>query len=545
MVTYPTDATITTTSFDTVGTVNFTNTGSSTEFNLHPHTVEHVGEVVVTADGVEQSTSAYALSNSGGTITFVTAPNASSLALKVITIPLRYRTTRAGPSVKYIEYSNTTPTTVQANTYVINGVTQNFALPFHEIAESTDSLLVSVSGVEQASSSYFHPAINSAPVVTTGNTALNLGNAGISIGTSNDTVLLLNFDSNFTDESVKARGAATVTGDVVLGSTKQFGNSSASFDGTTDLISFADSADFVYNSSFCIECFARFEDASQANTIFSHRTDDNNFVKLSRMANNKIQWLVKESGSVVADVQGGSISADTFTHIALSHNNETGNTALFINGSVVQFDATSAYTINPTGSFEIGRINTTSASTRENLKGFIDSFRFVNDSVVRSGNFSTPLIPASRIHTPLQPDDILVIRRFTSSVETFDRFTSMADRKPDRGFSTSREFDVINFESQAGYEKRRLRSRRSKRDFDLTYTNITGVEKHAIESFYLARNGSFETFTFDLTHINENGTIQSRFEGPLQISHVFSDSSNTSLQTNYYTVSFNLKEVYD
>tara|TARA_Y100000813_G_scaffold196755_1_gene180788 strand:- start:67 stop:432 length:366 start_codon:yes stop_codon:yes gene_type:complete len=121
----------------------------------------------------------------------------------------------------------------------------------------------------------------------------------------------------------------------------------------------------------------------------------------------------------------------------------------------------------------------------------------------------------------------------------------MEDRKPDRGFSTNREFDVINFESQGGYEKRRLRSRRSKRDFDITYTNVSGVEKHAIEQFYIARNGSFETFTFDLTHINENGTIQSRFDGPLQVSHVFSDSSNASLQTNYYTVNFKLKEVYD
>ena len=544
MATYPTDATITTTAFDTIDTLSFSSTGSVTNFNLHPHTVEHVGEVVATADGVEQATSSYSISNSGATVTFVTAPNASALNLKVITVPTRYRTTRSSQTVKYVEYSNTA-SVVQANTYAINGVTQNFALPFQEVASSTDQLLVTVSGVEQASSSYVHPAINSAPEVTTGNAALNLGNAGISIGTFEDTVLLLNFDTDFTDESDKARGAATVTGDVVLSSTKKFGNSGASFDGTTDLISFADSADFKYDSNFCIECFARFEDASQANTIFSHRTDDNNFVKLSRLANNKILWRVRESGSDVADIQGGSISADTFTHVAVAHNKETGNTALFVNGSAVQFDATSTYTINPTGAFEIGRINTTSATTRENLKGFIDSFRFVNDSVVRTSNFETPTIPASKIHTTLQSDDILVIRRFSSDVETFDRFTSMTDRKPDRGFSVNREFDVINFESQAGYEKRRLRSRRSKRDFDITYTNISGVEKHAIEQFYIARNGSFETFTFDLTHLNENGTIQTRFDGPLQVSHVFSDSSNTSLQTNYYTVNFKLKEVYD
>lgn len=543
MATYPTDATITTTAFDTLSTINFSSTGSATNFNLHPHTVEHVGEVVVTADGIEQATSTYSVSNSGATITFVTAPSADSLSLKIITVPVRFRTSRKAQTVKYIEYSNTA-TVVQANTYVINGVTQNFALPFQENVNSTDQLLVTVSGVEQASTQYVHPASNTSPAVTTQNVSLNLGNAGISIGTFEDTALLLNFETNFTDESPKAHGAATVTG-AVLSGTKQFGNSAASFDGTNDLISFADSAEFKYEGSFCIECFVRFEDASQANTVFSHRTDDNNFVKLSRLANNKMQWLVKESGSAVADIQGGSISADTFTHVAVAHNKETGNTALFVNGSAVQFDASSTYTINPTGAFEIGRINTTSAATREHLKGFIDSFRFVNNSPVRTDTFETPVVAATRIHTPLQSDDVLVIRRFTSNVDTFDRFTSMEDRKPDRGFSTNREFDVINFESQGGYEKRRLRSRRSKRDFDLTYTNITGVEKHAIEQFYIARNGSFETFTFDLTHINENGTIQARFDGSLQVSHVFSDSSNTSLQTNYYTVNFKLKEVYD
>ena len=93
MATYPTDATITTTAFDTIDTVTFSSTGSTTNFNLHPHTVEHVGEVVATADGVEQATSTYSISNSGATVTFVTAPNASSLSLKVITVPTRYRTT--------------------------------------------------------------------------------------------------------------------------------------------------------------------------------------------------------------------------------------------------------------------------------------------------------------------------------------------------------------------------------------------------------------------------------------------------------------------
>ena len=102
MATYPSDATITTTSFTTVGTTNYSDTGTVREFNLST-TVEHVGEVVATVDGIIQDTSTYVTSNSGNSITFVSAPGASALALKVITLPSRYRTTRIFPQVRYVE----------------------------------------------------------------------------------------------------------------------------------------------------------------------------------------------------------------------------------------------------------------------------------------------------------------------------------------------------------------------------------------------------------------------------------------------------------
>ena len=106
---------------------------------------------------------------------------------------------------------------------------------------------------------------------------------------------------------------------------------------------------------------------------------------------------------------------------------------------------------------------------------------------------------------------------------------SLADRKPDKGITAERIFDTISFNSQAGYEKRRLRSRRSKRNYSINYTNITGVEKSAIENFYNARSGEFEAFTFDLSHINESGNITTRFDGPLSITQVLSTGSNLSL----------------
>ena len=130
-----------------------------------------------------------------------------------------------------------------------------------------------------------------------------------------------------------------------------------------------------------------------------------------------------------------------------------------------------------------------------------------------------------------------------TSLFSTDTFTSMADRRPDKGYSSQDEFNTIVFETESGYEKRRLRSRRSKRSYDLKYTNITGLEKYAIENFYRSRSGTFESFYLDLDHINEVGTVRVRFDGPIKIDHILSAGSNV-LQ-NFYSVSFTLKETYD
>jgi hypothetical protein len=126
---------------------------------------------------------------------------------------------------------------------------------------------------------------------------------------------------------------------------------------------------------------------------------------------------------------------------------------------------------------------------------------------------------------------------------TTDTFSSMADVKPDSGFTSAQEFNTIIFESESGYEKRRLRSRRPKRTYSLQYTNLTGLEKTAIERFYRERSGSFDSFNFDLAHINEVGTVRVRFEGSIKIDHILSTGAN-ALQ-NYYTVSFDVKESFD
>lgn len=126
---------------------------------------------------------------------------------------------------------------------------------------------------------------------------------------------------------------------------------------------------------------------------------------------------------------------------------------------------------------------------------------------------------------------------------TTTSFSSMSDKRPDTGYSIERVYNTVIFESEVGYEKRRLRSRRPKRNLALTYTNVTGLEKLAIENFYNDRSGEYESFVFDLSHVNDSGTMLVRFDGGLQVDHVLSAGSNLLL--NFYTVSFKLKETYD
>lgn len=118
---------------------------------------------------------------------------------------------------------------------------------------------------------------------------------------------------------------------------------------------------------------------------------------------------------------------------------------------------------------------------------------------------------------------------------------TMTSRKPDRGFSIGEQFNNAIFTSQVGYERRRAISRRSKRQFQLQYTNVNGGYKQAIENFYRARSGDLESFEFDLSYIGLSGTIQVRFDGELTTAEV---QTTSNVLTNIYTVSFKLVESY-
>ena len=282
-------------------------------------------------------------------------------------------------------------------------------------------------------------------------------------------------------------------------------------------------------------------------TLFARHATATSFYELKYVgANSNVGFIVNEAGDIT-ELYGGNANGGSNYHVAVSYEASTNNLRLYVNNVKVAHTAYTPGLNSPSGNVVIGA-NNDFASNGEFFNGSIEFVRFAEGSRYRAAGLEpvTDFSPTKQTGAPLgsiSENDTLSLRVFNFSADTITRFSSMADRKPDSGIESSRTFDVTTFTSQAGYEKRRLKSRRSKRNYDLTYSAITGVEKTAIETFYNARSGTFESFTFDLSHVNESGTIVARFEGPLSISQTY--SIGTRLIDNFYTVSFKLMEVFD
>ena len=533
MATYPDDAQAPITAFSVVADTKFTNTGTTrTEFNL-PSTVDHKGEITAFLDGVLQQTSAYDLANSGQTASFLVAPNASNLTLKTISLPSRFKLTRTFPAVRSVDYSNTSATVVNSNSYLINANTESFALPAGVNVSSATDFMVFLSGVFQSPDSYTYPSIT-------------LGNQGIDIGDNAAVKLLTNFSGNLTDESPSSHTLNFRDGSASFASSKQL-----DLDGTANhFADLPDNGDFnILDKDFTLDTFIKPDTGTTmtANqTLFAKhaRTNDNNYTLRLVGANSNVGFIVNDGGAIT-ELYGGNANGGSNLHVAVSYEKNAQNLRLFVNNVKVAHKNMTASDF--AGNVIIGS-NSNSASEGERFTGLIEFTRLSHSARYKSAGLApiidhTPTVISGAPLGAVSTSDTLSIRVFDSTVETLDRFTSMADRKPDKGFTAERKFDTITFNSQAGYEKRRLRSRRSKRNYNLQYTNISGIEKTAIENFYNARSGEFEAFTFDLSHLNESGTITTRFDGPLSVTQVLSTGAN--LTQNFYTVAFKLQETYD
>jgi hypothetical protein len=533
---YPDDAIAPISAFSVVATTTFNNTGTTrTAFNL-PSTVTSKGEITAFDDGILQSTSTYSLSNAGQTITFAVAPNATDLVIKTISLPERYRLTRTFPDVDAVDFSNTAPTVINGNNYIINGVTEAFSFPAIVNVSSTSDFIVYASGVFQQPTSYTYPSVT-------------LGFQGIDIGDNAAVNLLTNFAGNLTDSSEKAHtvtinsGSASFSGSNVVLDASKFINVPSS-----NAFSVGEEKSFTFDTIITPDSGASM---SANQTILARFQDASNYYALRTVGSNANVAFVVNQGGSLTEIYGGNCNGGTTYSIALSYDKTTANLRLYVQNQLVKHvnynPSVSPFT---SGALTIGANDDVaggSAASQERYKGKIEYIRMSDGARYRTSTINSLTTTATVIGgAPLGAIDIadtLSVRVFDASVSVSDRFNSMADRKPDGGFGTQKVFNVTKFKTQSGYEKRRLNSRRGLRAYNLQYTHISGVERTAIENFYTARSGEFEAFSFDLSHLNESGTITTRFDGGLQINQVL--SSGTSLTENFYTVSFKLQETFD
>ena len=534
--TYPDDAIAPVTAFSVIGTTTYTNTSTTREFAL-PSTVTNKGEVTAFQEGVLQSTSSYSLAAAGDSITFLTAPNATQLIIKTISFPSTFRVLRKFPKVVAQDYASAT-VTVNGNNFTLNGITESFSLPAGVNVASSSDFMVYVSGIFQQVSAYSFPSIA-------------LGNGGIDIGDKSAVKLLTNFASNLTDISPSPHTVAINSGSAT------FSASNLVLD-ATKYISTASSDDFTVGeeTSFTIDTIVT-PDAgasmSANQTLLSRFQDSSNYYMLRTVGStSNVGFVVNHEGSTT-EVYGGNCNGGTTYNVAVSYDKVTSRLRLYVQNSLVGNVAyTPSVTKFSSGPLVIGAngaVSGGSAASRERFKGKMEYMRFAKVAKLRGATAPGQAFPTTATvigGAPLGSADIadtLSVRVFDAEVTETDRFNSMADRKPDVGFSTEKVFGVETFTSQAGYEKRRLKSRRPLRNYKLQYTNITGVERTAIENFYNARSGTFESFSFDLSHLNESGIITTRFDGALAITQVL--SAGTALTENFFTVSFDLKETFD
>ena len=539
MATYPDDASIVIESFSVVSEANFTNTGTTTTTFALDSPATFTGEVIAIVDGVTQATNSYTLNADGDEINFLVATNASNLTLKVVSIPSRFKVNRTIDQARGVAYSNSSATVVNSNTFLINGNTESFALPEGSNTTSKAELFVYVSGAYQIPTAFTYPSIV-------------YGNDGIDIGDNTATKLLLNFDgtdgaTTTTDASPSAHTVSFEGNAQLDTAAKQFGTSSLLLDGTNDAVNIAADNGFDFSDdNYTLECFVRPATGafSGNSTILSRTKDADNFYRLALHADSNLSFSYMKGGTF-SNVTGGNANGGVFYHVAVSYNHADDNLALYVNNVRVSTNAFSVtnHATMVDAPLQIGNANVLA----EDFSGHIDALRMAKSLKYKTAGLqpanTAPTVIGGGALGSLQATDKLIIRSFGMSVASLDRFNSMADRKPDKGFSTEEAFQSAIFLSQAGYEKRRLQSRRSKRKYSLQYSNISGIEKTAIEEFYRARSGDFESFTFDLSHINDSGTINSRFDGPLNVTQVL--STGTTLTDYFYTVSFSLQEVFD
>jgi len=220
-------------------------------------------------------------------------------------------------------------------------------------------------------------------------------------GNDSYTKLLLHCDGTdgstiFTDSSANNYTVGTVGTVQIDTAQKVFGTGSGLFDGNSDYLTLADSADWNFGSGdFTIDCLVRFASlgAGTLHGIVNQTVDANSlFLWYYNVDDNKLYFYSRDNETYKARYSGNSPSfvINTWYHIALVRNGE--NIYMFKDGTALTCSVTTAISTNTlpnlAANFEVGALQT--GGSYYYLNGWIDELRISKGISRWTSDFTVP-----------------------------------------------------------------------------------------------------------------------------------------------------------
>jgi len=203
-------------------------------------------------------------------------------------------------------------------------------------------------------------------------------------------VLLLPFDTDWTDYS-RTPKTLTASGNAAVSTTqKQYGAASAYFDGTGDYLTVTSHVDLAFSTGdFTVEFWA-YQSSAKTSTIYEARPASTNgaYVTLGVSVAGALAFTTGGSARITS--ADGEMPTTTWTHIALSRSGTS--TKLFVGGTQVG----STYTDSTTYLQTAHTVARNAYDTNLYFNGYVDDVR-VTKGVARYTTTFTP--PAAFIKT--------------------------------------------------------------------------------------------------------------------------------------------------
>lgn len=218
--------------------------------------------------------------------------------------------------------------------------------------------------------------------------AAALGGIG---GNDSYTKLLLHVDADFTDSSASGHSPTLVNTPTISTTTKKFGAGSGSFaSASSQGVTFPDHADWnVGSGDFTIDAWIYLNSTGANQAIVHHgdqATNSNSNLMLRVNNANQLTGNVWYGGSASGDFSTtGTISASTWTHVAMVRNGST--ITLYIDGTGSGTFNISTNTMND--SSEVLRVGFVAVNGYY-MNGFIDELRFSKGIARWTSNFTPP-----------------------------------------------------------------------------------------------------------------------------------------------------------